>query len=227
MRPTHLFVLYALTIISSPVFAEPTRELSVSGSREVLEGDPESASVDAHGLIGMGPTIVELGKGSDRPITTMIAGPGGTVIAGTAGGGIIRIDAAGKTTQLVKLGDEIVTALALSGNTILAATSAGKVSAIAADGKTTTVFDPEAKYIWAIIPDGKDLIVATGEPGQVVRVAPGGAPKVLFDPGETHVRTLIRHPKRGLIAGGGQKGIVYQLNDNNAFALYDSELEEV
>lgn len=209
------------------ISGEPTRELSVSGSREVLEGDPETASVDPHGQISMGPTIVELGKASDRPITTMIAGPQGTVLAGTAGGAILRIDAAGKATQVAKAENEIVTALAMSGAKIFAATSGGKIYTV--DGnKLKVAFDPEAKYIWAIVPDGNDLLVATGEPGQVLRVGQNGSSKVIFDPGETHVRSLIRHPKRGLIAGGGQKGIVYQLGDGTgtAFALYDSEMEE-
>lgn len=210
---------------ASSAFAEQTRELSVSGSREVLDGDPESASIDAHGQISMGSVLVELGKASERPITALIAGANNTVLAGTAGGEIIRVDAAGKPTVLAKAENEIVTALASNGAAIYAATSGGKVYAVEG-GKLRAMFDPEAKYIWSILPDGNELLVATGEPGQVLRVAANGTSKVVFDPCETHVRTLLRHPKRGVIAGGGQKGIIYQLKDGGAFALYDSELEE-
>lgn len=222
----NLIVLLPLLAFARPLSAEPTRELSVSGSREILEGDPESAGVDARGRVTMGPTVVELGKASDRPITAMVAGPNNTVLAGTAGGAILRIDAAGKATQLAKAENEIVTALALSGAKIYAGTSGGKIYTV--DGNQLKVAaDPEAKYIWAILPEGSDLLVATGEPGQVLRIAANGTSKVLFDPGETHVRSLIRHPKRGLIAGGGQKGIVYQVAEGGAaFALYDSEMEE-
>jgi hypothetical protein len=217
--------LVAVGVSASVAFAEPTRELSVSGSREVLEGDPESASVDAHGQILMGSMIVELGKVTERPITTLVAGANNTVLVGTAGGEIVRVDAAGKPSVLAKAENEIVTALAVNGTAIYAATSGGKIYAVEGN-KLRVMFDPEAKYVWAILPDGADLLVATGEPGQVLRVAPNGTSKVVFDPGETHVRTLLRHPKRGVIAGGGQKGIVYQLKDTGAFALYDSELEE-
>jgi sugar lactone lactonase YvrE len=225
MRIT-LLALTPFFAIVVPAFAEPTRELSVSGSREVLDGDPETASIDAQGQISMGPTVVELGKASDRPITVMIAGPNNTVLAGTAGGAIVRIDAAGKAAQIAKAENEIVTALALAGPKIYAATSGGKIYSV--DGAALKVTaDPAAKYIWAMLPDGNDLLVATGEPGQILRIAANGTSKVMFDPGETHVRSLIRHPKRGLIAGGGQKGIIYQVAENGtAFALYDSEMEE-
>src|SRR5204863_7588311 len=123
-----------LLLSSLLMVSEQTRELSVSGSREVLEGDPETASVDAHGQIGMGPTLVELGKPTDKPITTLIAGPQGSILAGTAGGGILRIDASGKSTVLAK-SEEIVTALASVNGKILAGLSSGRVVSVGADGK--------------------------------------------------------------------------------------------
>ncbi|MCA9555832.1 MAG: hypothetical protein KC933_37730, partial [Myxococcales bacterium] len=78
-----------------------------------------------------------------------------------------------------------------------------------------------------LLPDADGLLVATGAPGRVLKVSAQGRSEVLFDPGETHLRAMIRHPKRGLVVGGGQKGIVYQVEGKGAFALYDSDLEEV
>jgi hypothetical protein len=60
----------------------------------------------------------------------------------------------------------------------------------------------------------------------VIEVAKGGGSEVLLDPKETHVRALIQHPKLGLIAGGGQKGVVYRLEGKKSHALYDSGMEE-
>jgi hypothetical protein len=226
-RKTHIFAaLLMSSIASSLAEAEPTRELVISGPREVLEGDPETASVDAHGQITMGPQLVELGKVADRPIMSLLAGPQGVLYAGTANGGILRITAGGEAKQIAKADDLVVTALAMYKGTLHAANGPdGRVLSVGTDGSQKTVFDPKAKYIWAIIEDGGDLIVATGEPGQIVRVTNGVAGKPL-ELGETHIRALIRHPKRGLIAGGGQKGIVYQIAGTKAFALYDSDMDE-
>jgi hypothetical protein len=225
---TILLLPFVCSLGARIAYAEPTRELSISGPREVLEGDPESASVDAHGNITMGLELLELGKASDRGVTAMTPGDKGVVYAGTAGGGVVRVGQSGDAKVISKADNLVVSALAYAKGTLYAATSPdGKIERIEASGTSKTYFDPKAKYIWSLLEDGADLLVATGEPGQILRVGPNGQKGVLLDPGETHIRALIRHPTRGLIAGGGQKGIVYQLNDGKPFALYDSEMEEV
>lgn len=207
---------------------EPTRALGVSGPAEVLEGDPETAGVDAHGQITMGPQVVELARVSERAIVSMLSGPDGVLYAGTAGGGLVRVTPGGESKVIAPADELVVSALAIHEGRLLAGTGPnGRVLSVDDNGKTTTIFDPDAKYIWSILEDGPDLLVATGEPGLVVRVTPKGSLPSPFDPGEAHIRSLIRHPKRGVIAGGGQKGIVYQLKGSGAFALYDSEMDEV
>lgn len=231
MKPTlsTLSLALALGAIAPRAHAEPTRELMLRGPTEILEGDPETASVDARGQLTMGPQLVELGRVTDRPIVSMVAGPKGVLHAGTAGGGVLELGATGAAKVVTPADGLVVSALAWVKGTLHVATSPdGKIVSLGADGKVKTVFDPTAKYVWAMIEDGNDLVVATGEPGTVVRVTPNGPAPSLFEPGETHVRALVRHPKRGLVAGGGQKGIVYQLDaKGGAFALYDSEMEEV
>jgi hypothetical protein len=213
---------------SSSAIAEQTRELSVSGPREILDGDPETASVDAHGQITMGRELAMLGKASDRGIVSLILA-NGAIYTGTAGGTVIRAAMTGGDVKTIaKMENLVVSALVFHQGKLYAATSPdGDIVTIEADGKTKRFYDPKAKYVWAMLSDGPDLLVATGEPGQVLRVAPNGSAKPVLDPGETHIRSLVHHPKRGVIAGGGQKGIVYQLGKDKPFGLYDSEMEEV
>ncbi len=213
--------------VALPAFAEPTRELSISGPAEVLPGDPETASVDAHGRITMGPQAVELARTGERPIVSMVTGDGGVVYVGTAGGGLVEVNAAGKTRQLLEQEKLVISALAHDRGTLFAATSPdGKIVALTG-GKSTPFFDPAGKYVWAMVPNGKGgLYIATGLPGRVLEVMPGGKSDVVLDPGETHVRALIVHPKMGLIAGGGQKGVVYRIDGKKSYALYDSSMEE-
>jgi hypothetical protein len=222
-----ILVSSIIVSLSSSAWAEPTRELSISGPTEVLPGDPETASVDAQGRITMGPQAVELARTGERPIVALVAAGGGTIFAGTAGGGLIEINSAGKTKQHLPDEKLVVSALLFERGTLYAATSPdGKIVALR-EGKVSPFFDPAGKYVWAMVPNGKGgLYVATGQPGRVIDVMSGGKSEVLLDPGETHVRALIAHPKLGLIAGGGQKGVVYRLEGKKSHALYDSGMEE-
>jgi hypothetical protein len=226
-KPHALPLTAALVLSAAAARAEPTLELYIQGPDEVLQGDPESSSVDAQGRISMGPDLVDLAPGVDRPVVSLVAGASG-VYAGTAGGGLLRLTAGRQAKVLVPFPGQVVSALAQDKGGLYAATSPdGDIVRVDGAGKTTPFFQPGTKYVWALLPEAGGLLVATGAPGRVLQVSPQGRSEVLFDPGETHIRTLIRHPKRGLVAGGGQKGIVYQVEGKSAFALYDSELEEV
>lgn len=222
-------VAVAAVAIAGSARAEPTLELRVSGAADVLEGDPESTSVDARGVIRAGLAATQLPGGVDAPITALLVAGGG-VLAGTSGGGLHRFDlATGKATPALKAEKLVITALAAHQGKILAAT--GPDGRIVAVGKTDAgepFADPAPKYVWSMLSDDKRLIIATGEPGGVSEIDTAGKITALFTPDETHVRALVRHPQRGIVAGGGSKGVVYQVRPNGgAYALYDSGMDEV
>src|SRR5690242_13013045 len=106
--PLSLLGAIAAPLFPRPATAEPTRELSISTPREMLEGDPETASIDPHGQITVGLEIAPLGRASDRAITALIAGPEGTLYAGTAGGEIVRATAKGEIKVLAKERDRVI-----------------------------------------------------------------------------------------------------------------------
>jgi hypothetical protein len=72
------------------------------------------------------------------------------------------------------------------------------------------------------------LIVATGEPGRVLKRSAGGTWQILFEADEAHIKTLAYDAKLGLFAGGGERGIVYHGDLNGHFrALFDSGNTEI
>lgn len=218
-----------------PAFAEPTRELYISDPKEVLEGDPVSTSVDASGHISVGPDIAAFGPAIGRPATAF-ARSGRDLVVGTAGGGVHVIRAQkspAAVTELLKVDDKVVTAiLAKDGGHLIALAPGGEVVRLGPKKEPASASKPlltlAAKYIWALAADDGRTMVVTGQPGQVVAIDDQKKQEVLFDSGESHLRALARHPQRGWIVGGGQKGIVYQLEGKGqARALYDSKFEEV
>ncbi|MBK6684340.1 MAG: hypothetical protein IPG45_07690 [Deltaproteobacteria bacterium] len=228
IRPVVCLFLCSLPALAR---AEPTRELSIRGPKEVLAGDPESSSVDALGQIGPGPVSVVIAPGAQHPILTLLPGPNGTLDVGTAQGGLGTWSPTGGLKGVAPASTRLYAALARSKGVLYAGLSPDAELVKIEGGVQKPFAKLTQKYVWALLPiegaGAGELYAATGEPGQVLKVAGNGKTEVLYDPGETHVRALLLHPRRGLIAGSGQKGVVYQLAKTGAFALYDSELEEV
>lgn len=226
-----LSVTALLLTLAPPAWAEPTRELSVSGPKEILEGDPESTSVDALGRVGPGPVTAVVAPGDQHPVLAAAVGPNGTLELGTAQGGLRTWSPNNGLKGLGPEGPGLWAALTRAGGKLYAARSPDAEIFSFDAGAQKPFAKLGAKYVWALLPsEGPDkglLYAATGEPGQVLRFTGAGKSEVVFDPGETHLRTLLWHPRRGLVAGSGQKGVVYQIGAAGTFGLYDSEFEEV
>jgi hypothetical protein len=94
---------------------------------------------------------------------------------------------------------------------------------------STIYFDPGTKYIWdlALAPDGS-LYVATGDHGEIHRVARDGSHSVFFKSDEAHIRVLALEPNGDLIAGSDGSGLVYRVSPSGeAFVLYSAPKKEI
>ena len=209
--------------------AEPTLELYVLGD-EVFEGDPIGTSVDADGRIGLGPTVSEPVEGPGHPTTGLVRRRG-RLWSGTAGGGLRRLGPEAGQGPVTLVGGTLVSAIAATGDAVWFATHPrAQVFSLDGDGGAPEPLRQlDATYLWALSPDrGGAVVAATGAPGTLTRIAPGGRTRVLFEAPETHLRALVAHPEGGFVAGGGERGVVYRVPDRGAArALYDSELHEV
>lgn len=231
LRTSLSLVLGLLLFLSLPpreTRAEPALELYIRDAEEVFQGDPIGTTVDAEGRISLGLRERAWAPGSGRPVLSM-ARQGKSLVVGTAGAGLRRLtpgaDEAGRA-PLFEAKDLVISAVATAGDRIWFATGPKGAVYLWNGKKARPLFRPSATHVWALVPDKTDVLAATGLPGRVLRIREGAA-ETLYRVDEAHLRSLFRHPTRGLVAGGGEKGIVYALEGASARALYDSELDEV
>jgi sugar lactone lactonase YvrE len=99
----------------------------------------------------------------------------------------------------------------------------------ASEFSASIFFDPRTKYIWDLIFDSAgNLYVATGDHGEIFRVATKGEHSVFFKSDEAHIRALAMDAKGNLIAGSDGSGLVYQIKPNGeGFVLYSAPKKEI
>ena len=121
-----------------------------------------------------------------------------------------------------------------------AAAAAATSAAAAAASSATVVFDPQQTYIWQVVgtKDG-DLLVATGTQGKLFRVTPPregasggdaarGTGTVMWESGDTHVRSLALLPNGDLLAGTAGEGRIVRLTaKGEPRTLFDAVEPEV
>ncbi len=87
----------------------------------------------------------------------------------------------------------------------------------------------KAKYIWSLAFSSKgDLLVATGDAGEVHRVKPDGQGAVFFRTEETHARSMMIDANDNVIVGTEPGGIVVRISPaGQGFVLYQSGKKEI
>src|SRR6202030_3318632 len=97
------------------------------------------------------------------------------------------------------------------------------------DWKSSVFFDPGTKYIWSLaLDDSGNLFVATGDHGQIFRVAPNGDHSIFFKSDEPHIRVLAFDSQGNVIAGSDGSGLIYRITPKgDGFVLYSAPKREI
>ncbi|MCX6583857.1 MAG: fibronectin type III domain-containing protein [Candidatus Aminicenantes bacterium] len=89
-------------------------------------------------------------------------------------------------------------------------------------------FNPDEKYIWDIKEDkAGNIILATGNAGGIYRVNKDGVGDKIFTSEDTHIISLYIAKADVILAGSGDQGILYQVDNTKARVLFDSPFEEI
>ena len=214
--------------------------LSLAGSRDFwrfetsgdfLAGESDGVSIGPEGQVRLAPALRNLHE-SEEPFVWSVTpdGSGGVIAGGGAQGTLIRIRE-GASEVLADTGEVGIHAVAVAadGTVYFATAPGGSVQRILPGGERGVFHQPEARYIWAIVPEpGGSVLVATGMPASVIRVQPSGGAETIFTTSDENVTALHRAPDGTIHLGTEPSGIVFRIdNASGAMALYDSPFAEI
>jgi hypothetical protein len=222
----------ALTAASALLSASTPTFWTVATQADFLKGDVENLSIDSDGRVFLGPATSQVAETSAPFLWTLLAGPDGTLWAGTGNEGqVLKIARDGKTSTFFDSSEMEVHAIAPApnGGLYVGTSPDGKIYQVAADGTSKTFFDPDDKYIWSLAVAGDGAVfAATGEKGNIYRVTPDGKGSLFYKTNTTNVVTLAIDKSGNVLAGTESPGRIFRIDkDARAFVVLDSSFKEI
>ena len=230
------------------LFAEGTRTWEQSKYEDFVKGTAHGVAISSVGTLELAPGFKLVASTPSSAVWAAAVGPQQEIYVATgAPARVYRIVQGGQPTAIFQPQELQVQALVVDKNGILyAATNPdGKVYKIEhktaktsskdekskpeAEWTSSVYFDPGTKYIWALaLDESGNLYVATGDHGQVFRVAANGEHSVFFQSDEPHIRVLTFDAQGNLIAGSDGSGLIYRITPKSeAFVLYSAPKREI
>lgn len=240
------FVL--LVFAAAALSAEGTRTWTQSKSDDFTKGTSHGVAISSNGFLELAPTLQPVATTPASAVWATVVGPDGAIYAATGGPArVYRVESDGKAKPIFEPQELQVQALVVDKRGVIyAATNPdGKVYKIERVGEkapapnakvtslgdwtSTVYFDPGTKYIWSLALDGSgNLYVATGDHGQIFKVAPNGEHSVFFKSDEPHIRVLALDGQGNLIAGSDGSGLIYRITpQGEGFVLYSTPKREI
>lgn len=237
MKTNVILPLSLAVFAGAMAFAVETRSWQQGEMADFEKGKVSKLSLRNDGRLSVAPVVKELHDASTAYLWAVAQDSKGNLyIGGGSANGtsekLIQVDPAGKAKTIAELEGLEIHAIAVDRtDAIYAATSPdGKVYKLRnASSKPEVFYDPKAKYIWALAFNAAgDLFIATGDKGEIHRVAANGRGSVFFKADETHIRSLAIDAQGNLIAGTEPGGLILRVGANGeGFVLYQSPKREV
>lgn len=238
------FFLILILLAAVAALAEGTQTWEESKFEDFQKGTATGVAIRSDGALELAPAFKPLYTSPSTFLWAITSDRNGVLYAASgAPARIYRITPDGKAETIFEPKELQVQALVERNGVLYAATSPdGKVYKLEREAappaagakpgtswKTSTFFDPKTKYIWALAMDATaNLYVATGDQGQVFKVAPDGTGAVFFQTEDAHVRSLAFDSKGNLIAGTDGSGLIYRVSPaGEAFVLYSAPKKEI
>ncbi len=206
------------------------------------KGTAKGVAIGSDGVLAPGFELTQAAQLNAADVWAVASDKAGNAYLATGSPAqVIRIAPDGRQTVIFTTKDLSVQALAVGPDSAVyaAALPSAKVyklnpNGVADETSAQVVFDPavtaeKPKYIWAMQFDRSGrLLLGTGAPGAVYRLAAGAKPELVYASDEPHIRSLLIEPGGTLLAGSDGTGLVYRIGrDGKAFVIYEAAKREI
>ncbi len=223
---TLIVLLISFTVAAAPVVVKNTH-----GFFAFKNGELNGVALNSNGEIRMSHPLKKVAELNETYIWDVCTNGQTFFIAAGEKGKIYRYTPGLREAKLLTHFDEgTVYALCFYRGSLIAGLSpSGKIYEIDPNtGKTTEKIKlKKGKYIWKIISHGGNLYVATGLPGNVIKIDRNFQTTVLAKNIDTHVESLLVTDRR-IVAGTAPSGFLVEIHpDRHPFLLADTNFNEI
>jgi hypothetical protein len=236
-----LFFCIILFAGISNLFSVEVKKIGISRFEDFQKGELKGVGLDNKGRLAIGPGIKSIAGPAGEYYLSVDTASNGDIYVGTGHKAVVyRIKAPPASAAAAPAIEEIfapefldVYALLVkqSGDVYVGTSPDGKIFKISPNAKEKggkEFFNPEEKYIWDLKEDKEgNIICAVGNNGGVYKIAPDGQAVKIFEPEDTHIISLFVTSGNAILAGSGDRGTLYRIDNRKAKVLYDSSLEEI
>jgi hypothetical protein len=253
VTPIYVYILFwsvFLVISGLNIYPVEVKKIEVHRFDDFQQGQFKGTALDSKGRLFIGPGIKDIpGPGKEYYLSLDMA-PSGNIYIGTGHqASVYRIKPAApspgasnapedlpKNIETIFESDSeldvyavLVTRAGGSNETVFVGTSPeGKVYKISPNKGKKEFFNPDEKFIWDLKEDktGK-IICAVGNSGGVYQVTPEGQAAQIFAAEDTHIISLYISGNNSILAGSGDRGILYRIDNRKVKVLFDSPFQEI
>lgn len=242
-------VLFVLFSFLQPLFPVEVKKKEVVSFDDFQFGEFKGTGLDSKGRLFIGPRIKQAPGPGLEYYLSLDTTPNGDIYVGTGHQATVyRISTAntptsplnpeakpGSIKEIFRSEHLDVYALAINnvtGDIYVGTAPDGKLHKVSVQAGDKTeikeIFDPEEKFIWDVkIDQMGQVICAVGNTGGVYSISPAGQSSRIFASEDSHIISLYITKNNSILAGSGDRGILYRIDNRKVKVLFDSPLEEI
>ncbi len=234
------FALLVMLSAAVSLFAVDVKKKEIADFETFQKGQVTGTILDSRGGLAIGPRIEHMtGPEVEYYLGLDIAGNGDIYIGGGHKASVYRVKANAPTTPKGQGLEEIFTSDDLDVYALLVRNNGDVYIGTSPDGRIYKVsknkakeqevfFNPEEKFIWDMKEDRTgNIFVAVGNSGGVYRVSTDGNAHKVFTSEDTHIISLYVTRGGSVLAGSGDRGLLYRIDNNKVKVLFDSPFQEI
>ncbi len=221
----------ALLALATGLPAVKVKQVEKTSLADFQKGSFVNVSIDGNGRLSLGPRMKSVPGPAEEFYLSAAAAANGDLYLGTGhNAAVYRVSAGGKSEKIFQ-GEQLdVYALLVAGNgdVIVGTSPNGRVFRIGKDNKASELLHPDEKFIWDLAEDQQgNIICALGNTGAVTSISKAGSAESLLTAEDSHIICLHVTSDNAILAGSGDRGILYEIKNRKVRVLFDSPLEEI